>query len=62
MLGWVIIAQQAIGLVGESALLFNLPAGHDVLAASITRFIAFDGAGLVIMAAAWTYLLARQAR
>ena len=52
VLGWVIIAQQAIGLVGETALLLTLPAGHDLLAASVTRFIAFDAAGLVIMLAA----------
>ena len=59
VLGWVILAQQAIGLVGESALLFTLPAGHDVLAASIARFIAFDAAGLVAMGATWL-AMARQ--
>lgn len=56
-LGWVILAQQAIGLVGESALLAGLPAGHDVLAASVTRFIAFDGAGLVLMGIAFALML-----
>ena len=50
VLGWVILAQQAIGLVGETALLLSLPAGHETLAASIVRFIAFDAGGLVIMA------------
>lgn len=53
VLGWVILAQQAIGLVGETALLATLPLGHELLSASIARFIAFDGAGLVIMGAAW---------
>ena len=57
VLGWVILAQQAIGLVGETLLLFQLPAGHEVLAASVVRFIAFDGIGLVIMAAAFAVLL-----
>ena len=59
VLGWVILAQQAIGLVGESLLLAGLPAGHDVLAASVVRFIAFDGAGLVLMGVAFAVLLAR---
>ena len=49
VLGWVIVAQQAIGLIGESLILATLAAGHDLLAASILRFIAFDAAGLVIM-------------
>lgn len=57
VLGWVILAQQAIGLVGETFLLFSLPAGHDVLSSSIMRFIAFDAAGLVIMAITWTIWL-----
>lgn len=59
VLGWVILAQQLVGLVGESMLLFLLPAGHDVLAASVVRFIAFDGGGLVLMGAAWAYALSR---
>ncbi len=57
VLGWVVLAQQAIGLVGESLLLFGLPAGHDALAASVTRFIAFDAAGLVLMGIAFACLL-----
>ena len=59
VLGWVILAQQAIGLVGESLLLCNLPAGHDVLASSVMRFIAFDGAGLVLMGVAFALLVVR---
>ena len=54
VLGWVVIAQQAIGLVGETAILASLPAGHEVLVGSIGRFIAFDAAGLVVMLAAFT--------
>ena len=57
VLGWVILAQQAIGLVGESLLLLGLPPGHDVLAASVIRFIAFDGAGLLLMGAAFACML-----
>lgn len=53
----VVLAQQAIGLTGESWLLLSLPAGHDSLVSSITRFVVFDGTGLVLMAAAFTALL-----
>lgn len=56
-LGWVVLAQQAIGLVGESLLFASLPPGHEVLAASIMRFIAFDGAGLVLMSVAFACTL-----
>lgn len=56
-LGWVVLVQQLVGLVGESLLLLTLPAGHDVLAASVLRFVVFDGAGLVLMAAAWACAL-----
>ena len=56
VLGYVILAQQAVGLVGESCLLLGLPAGHALLSASILRFIIFDGIGLVIMAVAFILL------
>lgn len=62
VLGWVILAQQAIGLVGESLLLANLPADHGVLAASIMRFVVFDGAGLVLMGIAFACLLIARRR
>lgn len=52
----VVLVQQAVGLAGESWILLSLPAGHAALAASIVRFIAFDAAGLVLMAAAFTWL------
>lgn len=61
-LGAIILAQQAIGLVGETFLLVGLPAGHEVLAASIQRFIAFDGAGLIIMAVTFIILQRVQKR
>lgn len=43
------IAMQTIGVLGESWVLWKLPAAHPVAAASITRFIIFDGAGLLAL-------------
>nr|AHF24240.1 hypothetical protein [uncultured bacterium Contig224] len=59
----VVIAQQLIGLVGESLLLASLgqAAGLGTLAASITRFIIFDGAGAVLLVIAFA-LTMRAAR
>ncbi len=48
------VAMQAIGLAGESLILWSLGAGHPAAAASVTRFIAFDATGLVLLViAAW---------
>ena len=55
----VALVQQTIGLVGETAILLGLPAGHEVLAASILRFIAFDAGGLALMTAAFVWMLLR---
>jgi len=44
---------QTMGLMGETYIYFTLPAGHVILAGSILRFIAFDGAGLVLLAISW---------
>lgn len=52
----VVLVQQTIGLVGESWLRLGLPAGHEALAASINRFVAFDAFGLLIMTAAFVWL------
>lgn len=49
----VVLAQQMIGIAGETAIMLGLPAGHAVLGSSILRFIAFDAAGLILMAAAF---------
>lgn len=49
----VVLAQQVVGLVGESLIRATLPAGHDLLASSIDLFITFDAIGLVLMAASW---------
>lgn len=56
----VVLAQQVIGLVGESALLLTLPEGLDTLSTSIGRFVAFDAAGLALLAIAW--ILTRRSR
>ncbi len=56
----VALAQQCIGLVGELWMWLALPAGgHAALHATGLRFIVFDTAGLVLLAAAW--LLTRRA-
>jgi hypothetical protein len=49
----IVLAMQVIGLAGESLMLAGLPAGHAVLRATGLRFIAFDGAGLVILLIAY---------
>lgn len=56
-LGAVVLAQQAIGLAGESWIRLSLPDGHAMLAASIERFVAFDAFGLVLMAATFAWML-----
>ncbi len=43
------VLMQAIGLIGESYILSTLSAEHGILRASILRFIAFDGAGLLLL-------------
>ncbi len=62
VLGWVVLVQQLVGLVGESLILAGLPAGHEVLAQGILRFIVFDGAGLVVMAVTFGIWLALRRR
>ena len=52
----VILAQQAIGVAGETWMWATLPAGHTALWNTGLRFIAFDGAGLVGMAVAFWLL------
>ncbi len=52
----IIIAQQAIGLAGETWMLLTLPPGHISLAATGYRFIAFDGGGFVAMLVAFALM------
>ena len=63
-LGWVIIAQQIIGLLGESFILSSVVSlsGYEVMASSILRFIVFDGTGLVVMAVSFLLYLASRKR
>lgn len=49
IVAYIVLIQQFVGLVGESYILWTLPVGHEVLGASIERFIAFDAAGFVLM-------------
>ena len=53
----IIVVQQAIGVAGETWMLLGLPPGHEVLAASGWRFVAFDAAGLLAMLVASTAML-----
>lgn len=53
----VILAQQVIGLAGETWLVLGLPPGHPALGATAVRFILFDGAGLALMLLAYWVLL-----
>ncbi len=46
------VAMQAIGLAGESLILWALGSGHPAVSSTVLRFIAFDGAGLVLLALA----------
>jgi hypothetical protein len=43
------VVAQFIGLVGETWLFITLPPGHPALRATGLRFIAFDGAGFVLL-------------
>jgi len=43
------VIMQAVGLVGESAMLLVLEAGHAALRATAMRFIVFDGLGLILL-------------
>lgn len=61
ILGWVVLVQQIIGFIGESAILLGLQgiSDYDLLASSILRFIVFDGVGLILMAASFLFMLLR---
>jgi hypothetical protein len=45
----IVLAQQVIGLLGESLMLFMLPDGHGSLRSTGMRFIVFDGLGFVLL-------------
>jgi len=46
------LAMQTIGLIGESIIYATLPEIHNLMRASILRFIAFDALGLLLLFAA----------
>ena len=48
-----VLAMQVIGLAGELLMLMGLPAGHAALRATGLRFVAFDGAGLLLLLVAY---------
>lgn len=52
------IIMQIIGLLGEFMLTYTLPAGHPILRNSLSRFILFDGTGLLVLLAG--YLIIRR--
>ena len=52
----IILLQQTIGVAGETWMLLALPPGHEDLAESGLRFIAFDAGGLVAMGVAFALL------
>ncbi len=57
------IVMQAIGVVGESLIVWGLPEGHLVVRQTMLRFIAFDGAGLLaLLLAAWVTSRMRRAQ
>ena len=43
------VIMQGIGVIGETILLLAIPGSHPTLTASVIRFIAFDGGGLVLL-------------
>jgi hypothetical protein len=47
------ICMQTIGVVGETTLRYLLPTNHAVLSASVSRFILFDTADLLLLLLAW---------
>ena len=46
---WEALAMQVIGVIGESLIFVSIPLEHFVLHASLLRFIAFDGAGVLCL-------------
>ena len=46
---WEALLMQTVGVIGESLILFSLPAGHAILHASLLRFIFFDATGVLLL-------------
>lgn len=47
---------QFAGLIGESWLITQIPLPHELLRSSIARFIIFDGIGLILLFAAFSFI------
>jgi hypothetical protein len=51
------VGMQAIGFIGETALLLLFPQGHSYIRETVGRFIIFDGIGLILLLlSAWITL------
>lgn len=61
VLGPIIMAQQAIGLVGELCIAASLGPGQELLTQSIARFVGFDALGFVLMGGALALLFPKAA-
>ena len=59
ILFWVVLAQQCIGLAGETYLYLGLGPAQAIVASSIMRFIIFDAVGLVLLIIALTLSMRR---
>ena len=46
---WSALIMQTIGVIAETILLLTIPGEYPLLRSSIIRFIAFDGAGVLIL-------------
>jgi hypothetical protein len=46
---WEALAMQTVGVIGESFILFSLPAGYAILHASLLSFITFDASGVIAL-------------
>jgi hypothetical protein len=46
---WEALIMQVTGLLGESLILWSIPAGHTILQSSLVRFIGFDAAGVLLL-------------
>jgi hypothetical protein len=58
----IVMAQQAIGVAGETWLWLTLPPGHDPLVLTGQRFIIFDAWGLVMMVVTFALMMAVRSR
>lgn len=53
------VIMQAVGFIGESILLSQVPAQYPALRSSVIRFIIFDGSGLVLLLLAFLIIRIR---